>query len=280
MRKVLLVAGFAFQEAVRRRLVQVLAGVAVLLILLYGLAARSAWNEVVRAASELQAQAIALSVLRLTLGALSFLVTGIGIFLGAGSIGGEVRSGSLQVLLPRSITRSQYYLGKLLALCSITMGFGALLSAGVGAASALVGPGLPPGYGWVILSQALPPLFLVALTQALSSRMGTAGVAVLGIVAWVLAEAGTLLEGFGAMTQSESLTSLGILISLLVPVDALHRWLADQWTAALGPVGALQRAIDGFASGPTPSLWMLLWAAGWLVLVVWLGCRSFGTRDL
>lgn len=280
MRKVLLVAGFTFQEAVHRRLVQVLAGVALLLILLYGLAAQSAWSAAVGEASELQARAIALTGMQLVMGALNFLVTGVGIFLGAGSISGEVRDGSLQLLLPRSITRTQYYLGKLLALCCITLAFGALLSAGVGAASALVGPGLPAGYGWAVLSMALPPVFLVALTQALSTRMGTAGVAVVGILAWVLAEAGTLLEGFGGMVQNESLQSGGILISLLIPVDAVSRWLTDQWMAALGPVGALQRALDGAATGPTPSLWMLVWAAGWFLAVVWLGSRSFRRRDL
>lgn len=280
MRKVLLVAGFTFQEAVRRRLIQVLAGVAALLLLLYGFAMRSAWNEALAAMNELQAQAVALTVTQLVLGVLNFLITGAAIFLGAGSISGEVRDGSLHVLLPRSITRTQYYLGKLLALICMTLTFGGLLSGGVGIISALVGPGFPPGYGWALLSLALPPLFLVVLTQSLSTRMGTAAAAIVGIVAWVLAEVGMLLEGISSITLNESLRSGGILISLLIPVDAVYRWFTDRWIAAMGPVGAIQRSLNGMLTGSTPSLWMLLWAAGWFLAVAWLGSRSFRTRDL
>lgn len=279
MRKVLVVAGFALQEAVRRRVVRVLLIVASLLILLYGFSMHSAWARMIQNVTEIQARAVAWTTTQAVLGVLNFMVTGAAIFLGASSISGELRDGSLHVLLPRSISRTQFYLGKLLALALITLGFGVVLAGGVGVAALWAGPGFPPGYWWVLLFFAVPPLFLAVLTQALGTRMGTIPAALIGVVAWVMAKVGSVLETIASLGDIEALQSSGILISLLVPVDAVYRWMTAHWISAMGPVGALFQAVEGSA-GSTPSVWMLAWAAGWLVVVAWLGIRSLRSRDL
>lgn len=280
MRKILLMAGFSLQESVRRRVVQILLVIALLLIILFGFAMRSAWTQALAEMPTLQAQALAWTGTKAVLGVLNFLVTGAAVFLAAGSISGEVESGSLHVLLPRTITRTQLYLGRLLALVLLTVGFGIALAGGVGLTLILTGPGWPPGFGWVLLFFAVPPLFLVVLAQALSTRLGTVGVALIGVVAWVLAQVGTVMEAMGAGVRNATLESAGILVSLLIPVDAVYRWMTERWTEAMGPVGALLRTMDTALLTQKPSVWMLVWAAGWALLVTWLGIESFRARDL
>lgn len=279
MRKVLLVAGFTLREAVRRKslLVLVLGCLVIVGGFWYGL--DQTWSQIPPEMSQVQAQAIAYSAARLVLGFLNILVVVAGVFFGAGSIGTEVESGSMHLLLPRTITRTQVYLGKILAQAGLIGSFSLVLVLGVGLAQAVSGAGWPPGWHWILIGFTLPPVCLSVMAVGLSTRLATVPAGLIGLFAFILAQAGTIMETIAATIDSESLSLWGIGISLLVPVDAIYRWTIAQWVAETGPAGLLIRTMGGL-SGPAPSAWMLAWAVGWLAVVVAAGVWSFRTRDL
>jgi len=279
VRKVLLVAGFTLREAVRRKslLVLVLGCVVIVGGFWYGL--NQTWSQIPPQMSQIQAQAIAYSAARLVLGFLNVLVVVAGVFFGAGSVGTEIENGSMHLLLPRTITRAQVYLGKILAQAVLIGSFSLVLVLGVGLAQAVSGAGWPPGWHWVLLGFTLPPVCLSVMAVGLSTRLSTVPAGLVGLFAFILAQAGTIMETIAATIDSESLNLWGIVISLVVPVDAIYRWTIAQWVAETGPAGLLIRTMGGL-SGPEPSVWMLAWATGWIIAVVAAGVWSFRTRDL
>lgn len=279
MRKVWLVGSFALREALRRRIVQVMLAVALLLLLLFGWQLRMAWQEAIAEGSLIFTQTVALSGARILLFVLNLLTSVAAIFVASGSLGGEVESGSLHVLLPRTITRAQVYMGKLLAVTALAGGFGLTVVAGVGVMFALSDAGWPAGFHWVLLLFPVAPVVLGAGVLALGSRLGATATGLLALGAYVLAQVGSMLESVGAISGSAASGQVGIIISLLTPVDAVYRFMMEQWAQSMGPLAAGFLAMDAMGA-PAPSAWTMAWAAFWFLVVTFLGMHSFRTRDL
>lgn len=282
MRKILLTAGFTFREAVRRRALLILTVIALLIIAGFGFVINYALQKGFAAAPLIQQQAFAWGGARMLLGMLNILAAIAAIFVSSGSIGNDVENGSLHILLPRTITRAQVYLGKVLAAGVLAAGFSLLLATGVGVVMALAGPGWPQGWHFVILTFPIAPVLLAALSVWFSTRLASIAAGLVSLVFYVGAQVGSAMEAFGALSQSETLSAAGITISLISPVDAIYRWMIDRWAGLAGAVGALLRRVGGMTgiSAPVPSDWMVAWAAGWLLVVILLGVWSFRTRDL
>jgi hypothetical protein len=64
----------------------------------------------------------------------------------------------------------------------------------------------------------------------------------------------------------------------LVPLDALHRLALS----LLVPPGLLiaQGGPPGFGGSTTPSVWMVVYAVGYVAVLVWAACGVFARRDL
>lgn len=278
MRKVWLVAGFTLREALHHRTIQVLLGMAVLLVVLFGFGAAVAWESIQLKSSPLMSRALAYASARMLMAVLNILATIAMIFVAAGSIQPEVESGSLHVLLPRTITRPQVYLGKLVAVVALAVGFSLVLVLGVGVALWAAGPGWPPGYSWTLLFPVTPVL-LGLLALALSTRLRAIAAGLLSLTAFVLAQVGSMIESMAMVSKSQVMESVGIAISLVTPADAVYRWMIDQWATYMGPIGAAFRTQEMFGLS-VPSVWMLCWAAGWAAVVIWAGMCAFSSQDL
>lgn len=278
MRKIWLVTGFTLRELLRRRALLVMGLSGLLIVGLFGLVMDQQYPDAVRRMEPLQAQAMAWMAVRTVLGLLSLLAAITGLFLAAGSISADAENGSLHLLLPRTITRTQVFLGKFTAIGAAVVAFCLLLTAGVGLALLLAGVGWPPGWHWVLLGFPAAPLLLVAVTLACNTRIPSAAAGMVTLVLYVIAQVGDAIEAIGTALGSSGMETAGILISLAIPTDAVYRWVLQQWTDGLGPAGLLVRF--GNATAAPPSGWMLLWAAGWLLAVVAIGARSFRSREL
>lgn len=278
MRRIWLVARFTLQELLRRRALLVMGLSGLLIIGFFGLVMREEFAEATARMDPLQAQALAWTAARMVLGFLSLLTAITGLFLAAGSISADVENGSLHVLLPRTITRTQVYLGKFVAIGLTMIIFCLLLTAGVAVALVLGGVGWPPGWHWIMLGFPVPALLLTAVALAANTRIPAAAAGMVTLVLYVVAQVGNGLEAVGTTLGSSGMETAGIVISLAVPTDAIYRFMMQHWTDSLGASGLLVRF--GNVTSAPPSVWMLLWAAGWWLAVVAAGVRSFRSREL
>lgn len=279
MRKVLLVAGFSIREAFSRKVVLVLLAAALGILALFGVLMAYSWGDMLReSGTQAAAEAQAWGGTRAVLPVLNGLVVLTAVFLAASGISSEAENGSLHVLLPRPVTRSQFFLGKLVAFGAVILGFSLVLTSGVAAILAAFGPGWPPGWHWAMLGFGLEAVLMVAGALLLSTRFSFLTAGILGLLLYVLAQVGQGLEAIGGHLGSAGTTAMGIMISMITPVDVVYRWAIDRWMDALGPAGALTRMMDFPIAAP--SGWMMLWGLGWFVAAVLLGLRSMTTREL
>jgi len=78
--------------------------------------------------------------------------------------------------------------------------------------------------------------------------------------------------------RSVTLNNAGILISLISPFDTIYRKTVAVIFSSQNLVGSFTGPI--FVSGAEPSAWMMLYAALYAVLFIYLAIRKFNHRDI
>lgn len=287
---VLTIARLTLREASRKRLLLAVA----LLTILVGVLSAWAFHRLLQLpcgeagnthpcpASDLKLVAATLLILLMFM--FSFVLALGAAFLGAPSIASDVESGIMLAILPRPIRRSEVVLGKWL-------GLSALIAVYAGVACGLefvivrfamnyVPPHPMIAIGFVI-AEAIVVLTITLLGSTRIPAM-TWGIVVLVLfgVTWMAGIAGAV----GAAFQSSAIERIGTVSSLLFPTDGLWRGAIYN----LEPVAVIlaQRAAGRVGSGnpffvtSPPTTAYLLWALGWIAVILGLAAWSFKRREL
>jgi Cu-processing system permease protein len=283
-RRVATVASMSVREALRRRVLLAAALMSLAFLLLYGLGLYFASKDILAAAGRgmnaVLARAGAAQMLYVGLLPTSFMVSVTAVFASVGAISAEVDTGVISAVVARPIRRSELVLGKFLGLASMLVVYSALLNGAVIllAVHFVRAPLTDWPLGLAML--AAEPLFLLSLAMLGTARLPTLANGVLCAAAYGIGLVGGFIEQIGGLLSNHTMMNLGVVSSLLVPLDAIHR----KALTYLLPPGLL---ITG--GGPpgvtvgestTPSMWMVAYAAGYVILMVWLAARAFRRRDL
>jgi Cu-processing system permease protein len=273
------IAHLTLAEARRRRIVTaaVLCGLAFLAVFTTGV--YFAFEELVRGDrthSFVQRQAT-LTFLNLAgLYAANFLAVLFAVLLPVDTLSGEVDSGIMQTLASKPIRRSEILFGKWLGHGAIVIGYLVVLSGGVMLVIRVVGGFVPVDIGRGLPLMMLEVLLLMTVAIAGGTRFSTVtnGIAALGF--YGIAFVGGWLEQVGAISQISSLRTVGIVASLISPPDALWRMAAHYFQPAI--VRDLAPLV--FTTASLPSVLMVWWALGFMLLALVWAARSFDRRAL
>ncbi|MER3403969.1 MAG: ABC transporter permease [Chloroflexota bacterium] len=277
----LIIMRFTIHEALRRRLV--LAGVLLSLAFLglFALGYSFLYGKVLEATGARPTrQMLAVfgaTMTLLGLYAVSFLSSFMALLLTVGAIAGEVDSGALHAVLARPLRRAEYILGRWLA-CTGMVGLYVVAMSG----AVLLIARLIAGYSAVDALRGIALLSLAAAVLVTLSLFGSTlanGVAVFSLfgVAWLAG----IIEFIGDALKNEAMINLGVLVSLLVPSDALWRGASFffQSPAAMLALAAGRNMLP-FASGAPPSAPFIVWSVGYLLVLLVGATLIFARRDL
>lgn len=279
----LVVARYAMQECVRRRVIPVVLVLTVLFLALYTLGAEVAFREVDDFAGEdpLDEQVLTGSTLfGLAMFTTLFLGAVLAAFLTLGAVRGDAERGLLQPLVVRPVGRTSLLLGR--------FGGAAIVCASYVAAmytAALLITGITGG--WWPDSPVLPGLGLVAavLVIAALSLLGSVflsatanGIAVLMLFGAGLAAG--LLGQIGDALSVDTLETVAQVSAWLLPFEALYQDGLEALTEDVrGVTGVVVRLGPfGGAQEGGPLLWV--WTLGYLGLVGFAARAAFARRDL
>jgi Cu-processing system permease protein len=281
-RRVLAVAAVTAREALRRRIVLAALVMSLGFLALYGLALHFAATDLLGqggGATGIVRAAGAAQLMYVGLFAASFLIALTAVFASVGAISGELDSGVIYGVLARPIRRGELVLGRALGLAVMLVAYAlALDGAVIALAHGIIGSPLSSWPAAMPLF-ALEPLVLTAIALLGSSRLPTLANGVLCTAAYGIGFVGGFVEQIGGLLGNRTMVSLGIVSSLLMPLDAVHRMALS----SVMPNGLLfgpAAAGIGLGESTTPSVWMLAYAVGYVLLFVWLAARSFRSRDL
>jgi Cu-processing system permease protein len=279
----LVVARYAMQECVRRRVIPVVLVLTVLFLALYTLGAEVAFREVDDFAGEdpLDEQVLTGSTLfGLAMFTTLFLGAVLAAFLTLGAVRGDAERGLLQPLVVRPVGRTSLLLGRFGGAAVVCAAY----VAAVYTASLLI-TGITGG--WWPDSPVLPGLGLVAavLVIAALSLLGSVflsatanGIAVLMLFGGGLAAG--LLGQIGDALSVDTLETVAQVSAWLLPFEALYQDGLEALTEDVrGVTGVVVRLGPfGGAQEGGPLLWV--WTLGYLGLVGFAARAAFARRDL
>ena len=194
----------------------------------------------------------------------------------ADALAGEIRSGVIQTIASKPLTRAQIVLGKWCAYALLIGGYLAFLGGGVAAVVYALGDlnatRLPVAFALMWLEGVL----LLSVTLAVSARLSAmaSGVAAIGLHA--VAFLGGWIEQIGRSVENDAGQCVGVIASVLCPSEALWRRVAYELQKPL---------LVGMEEGPfrvdvVPSDWMIVYAVAYGAAALGLAIHGFGRRDL
>jgi ABC-type transport system involved in multi-copper enzyme maturation permease subunit len=217
----------------------------------------------------------------------NFLTVITAVLLPIDTLSGEIASGVTQTLASKPIRRAEIVMGKWLAYW-LLVAFYIVLTAGgvifsVWAVSAIVsGSGfVPPSAARGLALILLEATVMLTISIAGGTRFSTVTNGMVALGVFGLGFLGGFVEQFGVMlVQGEAgrmvMRNIGTIISLFVPADALWRLAAYYMMPAI--VRDLE--VTPFNSMYPPSDAMVVWAIGYIIVVMLIAFRSFERRPL
>jgi Cu-processing system permease protein len=286
------IAGFTLQEAVSRRLI--LAGVVISLgyVGLFSLGFHFAYDKALENTPNPESRlSLGIAFATLTLFGVyvvNYLASFLALFLSVGAVSGEIDSGTLHAVLARPLNRAEFVIGRWLGYVVMIAGYVVAMTGAILLVARLIAGYEVPDPASALLLMLLESVLLLTLSLFGSTLMPTLanGVVVFTLVglAWlagIIEFVGHLLQSAPDSTGGDALLNIATTVSLFLPSDALWRGASYylESPALLAVMGTSRGGIPFFSSSP-PAPALILWAVGYVVVVLCGAVLAFGRRDL
>lgn len=284
MTDALTIAGHALREAVRRRVLLVVALVTAAFLALYALAAFEVFDSLESSGlggAPLDERVLAGgTLLGLAMFVALFLGVVLAIFLTLGAVRGDAERGLLQPLVVRPVGRTTLLVGRLLAAAAVCVPYVVIVFLVATLITDAAGDFMPSSVVVPALGLGLGVVTVVAISLLGSTVLGTTanGIAIFMVFATGLAAG--LLGQIGDALDVEQLTTASSIISWAVPFEALYQNGLHALTADVGGTTGVivQLGPFGGASDIGGAIWP--WAIAWCAAVMTGAAWLFRRRDL
>jgi Cu-processing system permease protein len=206
----------------------------------------------------------------------NFLSVVFAVVLPVDTLSGEIDSGVIQTIAAKPIGRGEIVLGKWVGHLAMAVAYLLLISGGIVLIMRGVTGASPLNAHRAIPLMVLEIALLLTVSIAGGARLSTVANAITAFGFYGVAFVGGFVEQAGVLAGVPSARTIGVVVSLISPADAIWRLAAYEMqpdiVRGLGPSQLL------VASVPTPL--MVWWAAGFTVLTLLYAVRTFRRRAL
>src|SRR5580765_4533294 len=278
MRNLITIAHLTLHEAVRRRVLTAALIVGTAFLALFGVGMHFMLRELNKSHDlTLIERRVMLNALTLAgLFAASRLIVITAVLLPVDTLSGEIASGVIQTLAAKPVRRSEIVLGKWIGHWLVLLVYFVLIVGGVLAVARALGHFTPPH-----IERGLPLLMLeatVLLSVAIAggTRLSTITNGMMAFGLYGFAFIGNWIEQIGTFTDNVTARNVGTLSSLVLPTESLWNLAAYQ----MQPTIMRELSVTPFSPVSVPSMAMIWWAVGYVVVALFLGLRAFRHRPL
>lgn len=278
------IAGHALREAVRRRVLLVVALLTAAFLGLYALAAFEAFDSL----DQTSGGGIAIDERALTGGTLLGLAMFVALFLGVvlavfltlDAVRGDAERGLLQPLVVRPVGRTALLAGRLLAASAVCASYVVVVFLLAALSTRAAGDFAPSSLVVLAAGLALGVVTVVAVSLLGSTVLSTTanGIAVFMVFATGLAAG--LLGQIGDGLDLDALTTASSIISWIVPFEALYQNGLHALTSDIGGATGVIVQLGPFAGAGTAGAAIWPWAVAWSTAALALAALAFHRRDL
>ncbi len=280
MNTILTIARLTFHEAWRRRMVLLALALGATFILLYSVGFGLILRELrAEEPPEMVVRLLHMNLLLSGLYVVHFLAVMLAIFASVDTISGEIASHTIQTLITKPVRRWEVLFGKWLGCAAMLMVYLLLLSGGVIGSTYLQSGYLPANALPAVSILVLEALVLLSLSLLGGTRLSTLTNGVAMFMLYGLAFIGTWVEQIGSVFQSEAAVRVGIVTSLIMPVETLWRRAAYLMQPGAGGFD-IDNFMTPFGAISVPSPAMVAYAVAYAAVALLLAMRAFSRRDL
>ena len=278
MNAIVTITRLTFHEAWRRRMVLIALLLGAAYILLYSIGFGLITREIRREGMPAMGLSAAYNMLLVTgLYVVHFLMVMLAIFASVDTLSGEIASHTIQTILTKPVRRWQVLLGKWLGTAAMLLVYLLLLGGGVIGSTFWQSGFLPPNAPQALVVLMLEGLVLLSLSLLGGTRLSTLTNGVTLFMLYGLAFIGSWVEQIGSVFESEAAVRVGIITSLIMPVETLWRRAAY----LMQPAGiGLDDFLSPFAALSPPRAAMVGYAVVYAIVALLLAMRAFNHRDL
>jgi Cu-processing system permease protein len=287
VRAVPVIAGYAMREALRRRVLLVVAVLTVVFLALYGLGAEVAFDAVEDVDVPLEAQGLldareftGAFVFGLALFAITFLGTVLAVFLTLGAIRGDAERGLLQPLAVRPVGRRTLLLARFLGAAAVSLLYVLVVYAAALLLTHAVGDWWPdrPVLSGLQLGGAVVVIVALSLLGSVFLSATANGIAVFMVFGAGLTAG--LLGQIGEALSSDTLEDIAEVASWLLPFEALYQAALQGLIADTGGVAGAILQLGPFGGANPAGAWFVPFLVAYVAGVMWAAARGFERRDL
>ncbi len=202
----------------------------------------------------------------------SFIVCLFAVFAGVGAISSEVDNGVMISIISKPVRRGEIIVGKFMGYAVMLMLYSAFIYYSiyflVDIMLDLRLGGMVSGY----LLFTLQPLVLLAVTFWGTTFLPTVANGVAVFILYMFGMIGGMIEQIGYAIEKTAAVNVGIVSSLIMPVDTIFRQMINVIFSQT-PSLSILNTMGPFMSLKQPSHWMMVY-----VLIYVLGCVFMATR--
>jgi ABC-type transport system involved in multi-copper enzyme maturation permease subunit len=205
-----------------------------------------------------------------------FLTVMIAIFSSVDTVSGEITTHTIQAIATKPVRRWHIIMGKWLGFAAMVSLYLLLLTGGIMLSVYLMVGYIPPNPVQGILLLMLEALVLISLSLLGGTFFSTMSNGVALFMLYGLAFIGAWVEQIGSLLQSGNAVRIGIISSLLMPVEALWRRAAY----LMQPSISRELGVTPFSTSSVPAPAMVVYAGVYAVAALVLAMYAFSRRDL
>jgi len=278
MRNLITIAHLTLHEAVRRRVLTAALIVGTAFLALFGVGMHFMLRELNKSVGlTLIERRVMLNALTLAgLFAASRLIVITAVLLPVDTLSGEIASGVIQTLAAKPVRRSEIVLGKWIGHWLVLLVYFVLIVGGVLVVARALGHFTPPHIerGLPLLMLEATVLLSVAIAGGTRLSTITNGMTAFGLYGFAFI--GNWIEQIGTFTDNVAARNVGTVSSLIMPSESLWNLAAYQ----MQPTIMRELTATPFSPVAVPSVAIVWWSVGYIVVALWLGLRVFRRRAL
>jgi ABC-type transport system involved in multi-copper enzyme maturation permease subunit len=269
------IARLTFLEARRRRLLQLVLVMGIAFVVLFAVGYYLIHQE-----GQYSTVGIRLNVsntlLMMGLYAANFLGVVLAVVISVDVIAGEISSGAIQTLVTKPLRRWQVVIGKWLGLAVLLSAIMALVSASLVLVAWLISRYLPNNLLEAMALMALAQVLVLTVSILGGTFLNTLANGIFVFMLYGLVFIGSWIEQIAAFAGNQAAVNVGILISLVLPSEAVWR----RASYLIQPSYLRQLNVGPFVSLSTPSPATVVYSLFYIVVVLALAVAIFNRRDL
>ena len=277
---VFVIARLTFREASRRRILLAAALFGLLFLVIYALGLSQIQKEIAtqaRPMPALVASQVFNFILMAGLYVVNFLSIVMAVLTSVDTLSGEISSGTIQTLVSKPIRRWEIVLGKWLGFAGMLTLYLVLMAGGVMLVANLTLGYMPPNAFRGLVLMWLNLILLLGVTFLGGTFLSTLANGVLVFGLYGIAFIGGWIEQFGSFLENQTAVDIGVICSLILPVEALWKLAAYEMQS---PIAGALGNFSPFSTQSVPSPLMVGYAILYAMVALAFAVKQFGRRDL